>query len=233
MSQLVTLKGLLATAFLCAILTLVLGQRPLDDSSKFRASERPIAGSYIVVLKSLVHREGVEPLASDLVRQNGGTKGFIYRHALKGFSARMSKAAAMALSRDPRVEYVEEDGMGSVLTTQENPPYGLDRIDQRDLPLSKTYTYGNDGAGVHVYVLDTGIRITHDEFRNPNGTSRASVAFDSVDDDGVPGNDSNDAGGKDGLSICINRATSTIQDPGLSSRNTRSEYYRRKHFWCC
>lgn len=216
MFQLFTFKGLLASVFLCAIATLVLSQRPSNDSAKFRASKHPIANSYIVVLKSLVNSEGVEPVASDLVRQNGGTKGFVYRHALKGFSARMSKAAAMALSRDPRVEYVEEDGMGSVLTTQANPPYGLDRIDQRDLPLSNTYNYGNNGAGVHVYVLDTGIRITHDEFRNPNGTSRASVAFDSVDDDGVPGNDSNDAGGKDGLSICINRTTSTIQDPGLS-----------------
>ena len=92
-----------------------------------------------------------ESVASDLVHRNGGTRGFVYRHALKGFSARMSKAAAMALSRDARVEYVEEDGMGSVLTTQANPPYGLDRIDQRDL---RNFFGSISVTDIHAYISD-------------------------------------------------------------------------------
>src|SRR5207249_221107 len=78
-----------------------------------------------------------------------------------------------------------EDGEVSVNTTQPNPPWGLDRVDQRNLPLNYTYTYTNTGAGVNVYVIDTGIRPTHQEFGG-----RASIAADFVGD-GQNGNDCN------------------------------------------
>jgi hypothetical protein len=89
--------------------------------------------------------------------QYGGNAQHIYQHAIKGFSAEMTEDAAIALSREPQVEYVEEDSEVSIATTQNAAPWGLDRIDQRDRPLNATYRYSNasTGAGVHVYVIDS------------------------------------------------------------------------------
>src|SRR6185295_11818544 len=96
-----------------------------------------------------------------------GRKKHVYAHAISGFSAEMSEEDALALSRDPRVRFVEEDSTMEIVATQTNPPsWGLDRIDERDLPLSASYTY-----------TATGIRITHTQFGG-----RASVAFDAVGD---------------------------------------------------
>jgi subtilisin family serine protease len=92
----------------------------------------------------------------------------------------MSEAEAEALSLDFRVKYVEEDGVMQASATQSNPPWGLDRIDQRNRPLSATYTYNWTGSGVRVYVIDTGIRTTHTQFGG-----RASNVFDAFGGNGV------------------------------------------------
>src|SRR4029079_16012579 len=80
------------------------------------------------------------------------------------FSVEMSAAAAAALSRDPRVDYVIADAEVHLDASQSPAPGGFDRIDQRDLPLDNVYTHDVTGAGVHVYVIDTGLRTTHSEF---------------------------------------------------------------------
>jgi aqualysin 1 len=103
----------------------------------------------------------------------GGRIKHVYKDALNGFAAEMSEEEAIALSKDSRVAYVEEDGEMSIDATQNNPPWGLDRIDQRDRPLSATYTYNWTGSGVRVYVIDTGIRTAHTQFGG-----RASNVFD-------------------------------------------------------
>jgi subtilisin family serine protease len=163
---------------------------PQKVKGKFRKVEgRSIPDQYVVVLKDGVAASGVGPLADELARAHGGRRGFVYETALKGFSVRLPEAAAWALSNDPRVDYVIEDGEVSVSATQFNPPsWGLDRIDQRDLPLNQQYNYDFTGAGVHAYVIDSGIRPTHVDFGG-----RASIAADFVGD-GQNGNDCNGHG---------------------------------------
>jgi subtilisin family serine protease len=135
---------------------------------------QPVRDEYIVVLKAGAARSGRAPaaagpavasVASDLARARGAVVERVFEHALLGFSGRMSAAAAGALAADPRVDYVEEVGVVGLVATQMNPPsWGIDRIDQHDLPLSNSYTYTSTGTGVTAYIIDTGIRFTHTEF---------------------------------------------------------------------
>ncbi|MGX7826085.1 S8 family serine peptidase [Actinokineospora sp. 24-640] len=114
-----------------------------------------IEGSYIVVLKD----------GAQLAQSYGAAVTHTYSHALNGFAAKLTEKQARTLAADPAVAYVQQDGVVSLAATQPNPPsWGLDRIDQRDLPLNNSYTYPNAGAGVRAYVIDTGIRTTHADF---------------------------------------------------------------------
>jgi subtilisin family serine protease len=120
-----------------------------------------VAGSYIVVLKS-----GADPVAvaADHSRRLGLDVAFVYTHALKGYAAVVPAGSLDALRNDPRVAYVEPDSAVHADATQQGATWGIDRIDQRALPLSGTYSYTATGAGVTAYVIDTGIRRTHAEF---------------------------------------------------------------------
>jgi subtilisin family serine protease len=147
-----------------------------------------IADSYIVVFKDEAVSPGsVGTRATSLAGQHGGTVAATYTSALRGFSARMSEQAARRLAANPAVAYVEQDQMLSIADTQTNPPsWGLDRIDQRNLPLNSSYTYPNTAANVRAYIIDTGVLITHTTFGG-----RASHGRDTVSED----NDSTDCHG--------------------------------------
>ncbi len=153
------------------------------SQAKFRRSEKAILNQYVVVLKDSIAQDDIATVAKELARIHGGKIKHVYEHALKGFALRLPEAAAVALSQDPRVEYVQEDAEVSIVATQYSPPTGLDRIDQRNLPLDGSYNYNSTGAGVNVYVIDSGIRPTHQDFGG-----RASIAADFVGD-GQNGND--------------------------------------------
>ena len=154
-------------------------------NGKLRRQSHKIENSYIVVLDDAVVGETgrnsiASYIASDMAGAYKGKLKHIYQNAINGFSVEMSEADAERLSEDFRVKFVEEDGVITADVTQNNPPWGLDRIDQRNRPLSGTYTYNWTGSGVRAYVIDTGIRTSHTQFGG-----RASNVFDAFGGSGA------------------------------------------------
>lgn len=132
------------------------------------------AKQYIVVLNDAPEPGPAMALAVAQSQNIAPTR--VYQQALRGFVATLDDQKLAALRSDPRVKYVEQDQIVSIATTQPNPVnWGLDRIDQRNLPLSLSYTYNTTGAGVHFYGIDTGILGTHVDL-----AGRMSNGFDAI-----------------------------------------------------
>lgn len=140
-----------------------------------RAANTAVNERVIVVFNDAV--ADAPGLARALVAQGGGTLHFAYGTVIKGMAATLPAAAIDGIRRNPNVAYVEPDAQAVLhQTTQTNAAWGLDRVDQRDRPLSTTYTYNNNGSGANVYIFDTGVRRTHNDFGGrvqyvPNGSN--------------------------------------------------------------
>jgi subtilisin family serine protease len=169
-----TVRIALAVAVLAATLAAF-------GATSIAASDR---ASYIVVLRDSVANPAA--VAQQHAARFGGTVSHVYSHALKGYSLTLPSAAVSALAQAPGVAYVEPDGVVTADTTQSGATWGIDRIDQRSLPLSGTYTYTATGSGVTAYIIDTGIRFTHTQFGG-----RAVKGIDEV----TPGGSAADCNG--------------------------------------
>jgi subtilisin family serine protease len=136
-----------------------------DDPAPLRgtASANVIEGEYIVVLKASAGARSMSD-ARAAATDNGGTVRHVYDAALKGYSATLPSKALRAVRNNPNVAYVEADQTMSVDATQSPATWGLDRVDQRNLPLNNSYTYNATGSGVTAYIIDTGILSSHNEF---------------------------------------------------------------------
>jgi len=154
-----------------------------------RQTKNPIHGKYIVVLRDdVVQTAGLSASAAadHHAAAYGARREYVYEHALRGYSARMTAAQAARLADDPMVAFVEEDGLVEAVATQSPATWGLDRIDQRALPLSGSYTYNYTGSTVHAYIVDTGIRGSHVQFSGRMGNGYTAIA---------DGNGTNDCNG--------------------------------------
>ena len=148
-----------------------------DAPAKTAPTAAPLPNRYIVVLKEDLGKQSLGDVATE-VRALGAEIDYEYGAALKGFAGELSPATVQALRNDPRVAFVEPDLPMYASGTQTNAPWGLDRIDQRALPLDGGFSWGDDGTGVTAYIIDTGIRISHSDFGG-----RASHGYDAVDND--------------------------------------------------
>ncbi|WP_460762818.1 S8 family serine peptidase [Lysobacter fragariae] len=170
--------SLLAAATVLAI--------PTGHAAELRhASGQKISGQYIVVLKddaaALSNERTARPrpkaaaVAQEMARAHGAQLKHAYSTVLRGFAVKANAASLKKLLADPRVAYVEEDGVVYADATQSNATWGIDRVDQRDRPLSGSYTYDTTASSVHAYIIDTGMRLTHSEF-----SGRVGNGYDAV-----------------------------------------------------
>jgi subtilisin family serine protease len=162
---------------------------PVTGQIRLAGTTDAVPGSYIVVLKdaavggkagSRTALAATGKTSNGVAARYGARVDRTYGAAVNGFEASMSEAAAKRLAADSRVAYVEQNQRVSLLATQSGATWGIDRIDQRSLPLSGTYTYPTAASNVTAYVIDTGILYTHSDFGG-----RASFGYDAVGSGGV------------------------------------------------
>jgi subtilisin family serine protease len=144
------------------------------------AQTQSARAGFIVVLKPSVTRAA--PVAAEHAKRFGVDVRYVYENALKGYAGTFAEGELGVLAADGRVASIERDGVVTADTTQSGATWGLDRIDQRALPLSTSYTYWNTGSGVTAYIIDTGIRFGHTEFGGRAGSGYDAVDGGSADD---------------------------------------------------
>ncbi|HEX6291567.1 MAG TPA: S8 family peptidase [Herpetosiphonaceae bacterium] len=160
--------GLFVSGLLLSASVLVGGQAEASTAKFIPAQGKAIENQYIVVLK-----EGANPRAVAAVA--GVTPKYEYDAVLNGFAAELNAGQLNALQNNPNVDYIEQDAEVTLNTTQTGATWGLDRIDQRYLPLNGTYNYTRTGSGVRAYIIDTGV------YKHANFGGRVVDGYDAVD----------------------------------------------------
>lgn len=137
---------------------------PVNDSSQAKGI---IKNQYIVILNKDAGPS--KDFAQNIAKQHAGKVLQSYDTVLKGFAIYLPDTAGAAfieaMKKNPHVLSVESDTIVNIdATTQSNPDWGLDRIDQKALPLNSAYSYLQTGSGTTAYIVDTGILSSHQEF---------------------------------------------------------------------
>ncbi len=166
----------------CALAIATLTQIPLPAAQAAPVSARPLgaqSAGLLDVIVTLKPTADARATAHALVSSKGGQVTHVYQNVLNGFAATLTDTLLTVLRGDARIQSIELDRTMRISDTQApTPSWGLDRVDQRNLPLNNAYTYNSTGAGVDAYVIDTGILTTHPDFGG-----RAVHGTDAIDGD--------------------------------------------------
>jgi subtilisin family serine protease len=191
MSVMRTSRRRIATASATAVAALALGSLAAFPAAaagsaaegviQYAGAPNAVQGSYIVTLDESA-ADSDSSSGKAVAARYGAKIKKTYTAALNGYAVELSEAQAKRLAADPAVASVVQDRVFTISGTQPSPPsWGLDRIDQRALPLNRSYTYPEPGGeGVTAYVIDTGVRISHSDFGG-----RAANGYDAIDNDNV------------------------------------------------
>lgn len=211
-------------------------QKDVSPEVELKTTNDIIKGQYIVVFhesgqtksdRMMPYEEGLQRAyvnSSKVLRENNVPEekiGHVYNYVLEGFSATLTDEEFIRLRNDTRVKYIEPDATFTIFNTQSNATWGIDRVDQRDLPLNQTYTWDATGLGVTAYIIDTGIFYDHVEFEG-----RASFGYDAFGQDGTDGNGhgthvAGTVGGKDyGVAKKVNLVAVRVLDNSGSGTTT-------------
>jgi serine protease len=169
---------------LCSALAIAMALPTVSLAAQLNRAERAVPGQYIVVLKQDLVRMGnernarpdVAAVAVDMAATYGLDVQFAYSHALPGFVVQANAKQLDRLLADGRVDFIEEDGYVSINATQTGATWGLDRTDQRDLPLNGNYVYDTTASNVNAYIVDTGVLSTHAQFSGRMGTGYTAIS---------------------------------------------------------
>jgi subtilisin family serine protease len=188
---------LIAAAFIlygCNEQFLEKGISPIQTNSSAFLSQSPVVSSktevpndaYIIVFKDQTTDKEIEDEVGEIDKSEGVKADHVYKNAIKGFAARLSPSAYNKLKNNTKVAFIEKDQVMSANVTVTPPSWGIDRIDQASLPLSKSFTYTSNGTGVDAYIIDTGILISHTDFvgRVVGGYSSVGSITNFIDQNG-------------------------------------------------
>jgi subtilisin family serine protease len=168
MTRIRTSLAVLPLLALAACSTDAVSPAATDAAAPLLSQSTDGSDGYIVVVK-----EGANPRSVAAVL--GISPRYVYTTAVNGFAGTLNAGQLNAIRHNPNVEYVEADVPVQASVLQTGATWGLDRIDQANLPLSTTFSYLATGVGVRAYIVDTGIRLTHTQL-----VGRATTGFDAV-----------------------------------------------------